>query len=58
MSTEFNADVEGADMDADSSRDVEFDDPPSPELGRALLSLALFGALILFGIGCMVFGWN
>lgn len=28
------------------------------EWESAFLSIALFGGLILFGIGCFVFGWN
>lgn len=28
------------------------------EWESAFLSIALFGGLILFGVGCVLFGWN
>ena len=39
------------------SAEWEEDYKPS-EWESAFLSIALFGGLILFGIGCFVFGWN
>lgn len=37
----------------------EADDDYRPsEWESAFLSIALFGGLILFGVGCFVFGWG
>lgn len=34
------------------------EDDETNELEGALLSLCLFGGLLLFGLGCMIFGWG
>lgn len=46
------------------SSETEFDadefqaegNPPS-ELESALLTIAMFGGLVIFGVGCTMFGW-
>lgn len=44
-------------MNPEPEFDVDLEDPPPRELESALLSLVLFGGLIVFGISCVVFGW-
>ncbi|MBK7821029.1 MAG: hypothetical protein IPJ61_08115 [Tessaracoccus sp.] len=58
MDTQPSTDMEEPPADLASAQQTDLDDPEPRELESALLSLALFGGLILFGIGCMVFGWN
>ena len=58
MGPESNTGVENTGVEVDQPQDVDLHDPPPRELESALLSLALFGGLVLFGVGCMVFGWN
>lgn len=60
METEFNAQSGEAQFDCDlaSAQQTDLEDPPPRELESALLSIALFGGLIVFGVGCMLFiGW-
>ena len=40
------------------NRETEEEDPPPRELESALLSVALFGGMILFAVSCTMFGWN
>ncbi|WIY83717.1 hypothetical protein [Propionimicrobium sp. PCR01-08-3] len=60
MSTdaEFNSEGEETRPNVNPLQETSLEDAPPRELESALLSVALFGGLILFGIGCMVFGWN
>ena len=47
------------DLRIGDSTELDLDDEYRPsEWESAFLSIALFGGLILFGIGCFVFGWN
>ena len=36
----------------------EMDEYRPSEWESAFLSIALFGGLILFGVGCLLFGWE
>lgn len=50
-------------MSGDASVDGEFTEPEEDEFRpseweSAFLSLALFGGLVLFGVGCVLFGWG
>ena len=40
------------------SAEWEEEDFRPSEWENAFLSIALFGGLILFGVGCVLFGWN
>ena len=42
----------------DASGELEEDEYRPSEWESAFLSIALFGGLILFGVGCFVFGWS
>lgn len=38
--------------------EARYEEYKPSEWESALLSIALFGGLILFGVGCFVFGWS
>lgn len=47
-------------MSTDSRDDVEYDeqeDQRPSELENAFLTIVLFGGLVVFGLGCMLFLW-
>jgi hypothetical protein len=47
------------DLRFSGSTEFEVDEEYRPsEWESAFLSIALFGGLILFGVGCFVFGWG
>lgn len=55
MSEDVRLDIESAEPVIQEYQPEEEFRPSEWE--SALLSIALFGGLILFGIGCFVFGW-
>ena len=50
MSDDLRLGGEPAQPEADEYRPSEWE--------SAFLSIALFGGLILFGVGCLLFGWE
>ncbi len=59
MNRTSSSPTENATTGSHSAAPEEHEEDAAPrELESALLTLAMFGGLVIFGIGCMVFGWN
>lgn len=57
MSTEVEPDIEATAQPEFEAPESE-EDPGPRELESALLSIAMFGGLIVFAIGCTMFLWG
>lgn len=59
MSMKSPSPIESTTMDLRSAEPDEREEDAAPrELESALLTLAMFGGLVVFAVGCMVLGWN
>lgn len=59
MSTKSSSPIESTTTDLRSAEPGESEEDAAPrELESALLTLAMFGGLVVFGVGCMMLGWN
>lgn len=47
------------DLHSDTTPEVEEEENSGPsELESAFLTVAMFGGLVVFGVGCTLFGWS
>ncbi|HHV22072.1 MAG TPA: hypothetical protein GXZ30_11155 [Propionibacterium sp.] len=60
MSSDAQLRLEAIQADAVEGPESETPDygPPPSEWESALLTICMFGGLVIFGIGCLLFGWS